>query len=149
LPYISLFAYENSHDLCTGTRATAEKTRILPKKREPARMRALEGGRDDLRWVCVRGIRSHVCCALAGTISVARRRRVGRAEGRCLAAMAQTPRRAQNSFEWSFFRSISGDVFGFFRHFFSFGKLSQVMGEIDLDQDRQNNKTSCPEIAWK
>jgi len=36
-------------------------------------MRALEGGRDDLRWVCVRGIRPHVWCVLAGTIPVARR----------------------------------------------------------------------------
>ena len=50
-------------------------------------MRALEGGRDDLHWVCMRGIRSHrvvLCCVLAGTISVARRLHVGRAEGRCL-----------------------------------------------------------------
>jgi len=56
----------------------------------PARMRALEGGRDVLSWVCVRGIRPHVWCALDGTIPVARRLRVGRAVGRCLAAMAQT-----------------------------------------------------------
>ena len=49
-------------------------------------MRALEGGRDVLKWVCVRVIRPHVWCVLAGTIPVARRLRVGRAEGRCLAA---------------------------------------------------------------
>jgi len=36
-------------------------------------MRALEGGRDDLRWVCVRGTRPHVLCVLAGTIPLARR----------------------------------------------------------------------------
>ena len=54
-------------------------------------MRALEGGRDILHWVCVRGIQPHVCCVLARTILVARRLRVGRAEGRCLAAMVQTP----------------------------------------------------------
>ena len=67
--------------MCTGTHARPRKTR------KRLRMRALEGGRDDLHWVCVRGIRSHVCCVLAGTISVARRLREGRAEGRCLAAM--------------------------------------------------------------
>ena len=44
-----------------------------PGKCEPARMRALKGGRDDLRWVCVRGILLHVCGVLDGTISVARR----------------------------------------------------------------------------
>jgi len=53
-------------------------------------MRALEGGRDVLNWVCVRGVRPHVWFILAGTIPVARRLRAGRAEGRCLAAMAQT-----------------------------------------------------------
>jgi len=60
---------------------------ILPEKREPARTRALEGGRDVLSWVCVRGIRPSVWCVLTWTIPVARRLRVGRAEGRCLAAM--------------------------------------------------------------
>jgi hypothetical protein len=54
-PYISVFACENSHELCTGTCCKAEITRKLPEKCEPIRMRALEGGRDDLRRVCVRG----------------------------------------------------------------------------------------------
>jgi hypothetical protein len=49
--------------------------RILPEKREPTRMRALEGGRDDLQWARVRGIRAHMCYVLAGKISVARRLR--------------------------------------------------------------------------
>jgi len=59
---------------------------FLPEKREPARMHALEGGRVILNWVCVRGIRLNVWCVLTGTIPVARRLHVGRAEGRCLAA---------------------------------------------------------------
>jgi len=63
---------------------------ILPRKRVPAPNARLEGGRDVLYWVCVRRIRPHVWCAFAGTIPVARRLRVGRAEGRCLAAMART-----------------------------------------------------------
>ena len=63
---------------------------ILPGKREPARIRALEGGRNVLNWVCVRGIRPNDWCVLTGTtIPVARRLRVGRAEARCLAALAQ------------------------------------------------------------
>jgi hypothetical protein len=62
----------------------------LPGKRVPAQMRALEGGRDVLKRVCVRRIRPHVWCVLAGTIPVARRLRVGRALGRCLCAMAQS-----------------------------------------------------------
>jgi len=49
-------------------------------------MRALEGGRIVLNWVCVRGVRPNVWCVLTGTIPVARRIRVGHAEGRCLAA---------------------------------------------------------------
>jgi hypothetical protein len=49
-------------------------------------VRALEGGRDVLNWVCVRGIRPNVWCVLTGTIPMARRLRVGRAEGRYLAA---------------------------------------------------------------
>jgi hypothetical protein len=64
-----------------------------PANVSAARMRALGGGRDILNWVCVRGIQPHVWCVLARTILVARRLRVGRAdpaEGRCLAAMAQT-----------------------------------------------------------
>jgi hypothetical protein len=85
-------------DSCTRLRPILQVARrvmppvacgILPGKREPARMRGVEGGRDVLKWVCVRGIRPHVWCVLAGTIPVARRLRVGRAEGRCLAAMAQ------------------------------------------------------------
>jgi hypothetical protein len=59
---------------------------ILLGKREPARTRALEGGRDVLKRVCVRVIRPQVRSVLAGTIRVARRLRVGRAEGRCLGA---------------------------------------------------------------
>jgi len=61
-----------------------------PGKRVPARIRALEGGREVLNWVCVRWIRPHVVCVLVGTIPVERGIRVGRAGGRCLAAMAQT-----------------------------------------------------------
>jgi len=49
--------------------------------------------------------------------------------------------------EWSF-QVDFGAVFGFFVIFLRFGKLLQVMGEIDLAQDRRVNKTSCPEIAW-
>ena len=56
----------------------------------PARMRALKGGRDVLNWVCVRLIRQNVWCVLIGTIPVARRFRVGRAEGQCVSALAQT-----------------------------------------------------------
>jgi hypothetical protein len=41
-------------------------------------------------WVCVRGIRPNVRCDLNATIPVARRLRLGRAEGRCLASWAQT-----------------------------------------------------------
>ena len=63
---------------------------ILPRKRVPAPNARLEGGRDVLYWVCVRRIRPHVWCAFAGTIPLARRFRVGRAEVRCLAAMART-----------------------------------------------------------
>jgi hypothetical protein len=141
--YISLFACENSHYLCTGTRRQAEITRnllrrlcrllraagellalddtnalrcvpcrlatrlrpilqvarrVMPPvacgiflgKREPARMRSLSAGRDVRNRVCVRGIRPNVWCVLIGTIPVARRLCVGRAEGRCLAAWAQT-----------------------------------------------------------
>jgi hypothetical protein len=40
-------------------------------------------------------------------------------------------------------------AFWFFSSFFwRFEKVFQVMGEIDLDQDRRVNETRCPEIAW-
>jgi hypothetical protein len=54
--YISLFACEYSHCLCTCTRARPRE----PANVSAARMRALEGGRDILNWVCVRGIQPHV-----------------------------------------------------------------------------------------
>jgi len=50
-------------------------------------MRAMEGGHDGLQWECVRGKPSQVCRVLVGTISVARRLRVGRTGGRRFAAM--------------------------------------------------------------
>jgi hypothetical protein len=137
--YISLFACENNHYLCTGTTRQAEITRnrlrrvcrllcaagellaldgmlalrCVPRRlvhkltthtscRVPsyaaggvrhftgktrASLSARSGGRSGfLNWVCVRGIRPKVWCVLTGTIPVARRLRVGRAEGRCLAA---------------------------------------------------------------
>ena len=62
---------------------------LVPDKRELARIRALEGGRDVLSWVCVREIQPNVWCVLTRTIPVARRLRVGRAKGRCLDALAQ------------------------------------------------------------
>ena len=74
--------------ICVPVHAPSQEK---PANVSAARMRALEGGRDILNWVCVRGIHPHVWCVLARTILVARRLRVGRAEGRCLAAMAQTP----------------------------------------------------------
>ena len=37
----------------------------------------------------------------------------------------------------------------FFDIFWRFEKVLQVVGEIDLDQDRRVNETRCPEIAWK
>jgi len=69
----------------------------LPGKREPARTRGVEGGRDVLKWVCVCGTRP---CVLAGTIPVARRLRVGRAEGRCLAAMAHAASNPSSHQKW-------------------------------------------------
>jgi hypothetical protein len=74
--------------ICVPVHAPGQENPHTPP---PARMRALEGGRDILSWVCVRGIHPHVWCVLVGTIPGARRLRVGRAEGRCLAAKAQTP----------------------------------------------------------
>jgi hypothetical protein len=47
------------------------------------------------------------------------------------------------------FRPISVRVFGFFVIFWRFENVFQVMGEIDLDQDRRVNETRCPKIAWK
>jgi hypothetical protein len=78
----------NTVTICVPVHAPGQEK---PANVSAARMRALEGGREIMSWVCVRGIQPHVWCVLARTILVARRLRVGRAEGRCLAAMAQTP----------------------------------------------------------
>ena len=52
---------------------------------------------------------------------------------------------------WSgLFRPVSVRVLVFFVDFsLRFGKLFQVTGDIESDQDRRVNETSCPENAWK
>ena len=83
----SVYLPVNTVTICVPVHAPGQEK---PANVSAVRNARLEGGRDVLNWVCVRGIQPHVWCVLAGTIPDARRHRVSRAEGRCLAEMAQT-----------------------------------------------------------